>query len=135
MPKETAQNRMLSQALSLLARAEELHRVTFGLGPVPAWEPPLDLIETDSEVLAYVALPGVDMSSVEISAESGFLVLRGYRQRPPEWRTAGFLRLELPNGPFERKVRIPDGHYQVSSREGQGCLIIRMRKLRSSCDD
>ena len=91
----TSQNLMFQAALRLISRVDDLRRLDFALGSDQAWEPPLDLIETDTEVLAYVAVPGVDISTVEIETENGTLVVRGERQRPAEWVSAGILRLGL----------------------------------------
>ena len=124
----TSQNLMFQAALRLIARVDDLRRLDFGLGSERAWEPPLDLIETGTEVLAYVAVPGVDVSTVEIETENGTLVVRGERRRPIEWVSAGILRLELPWGPFRREVRVPTG-CRLSSREtANGYLIIRLAK-------
>ena len=53
---------MWSQACEMLARAERLHRQSFGLqrtrSHVPAWEPPVDVLETAREVLVFVACRG-----------------------------------------------------------------------------
>src|SRR5437868_4375928 len=51
---------MWSEAVEALARAEKLHRQLFEPvqrgGMAAAWEPPADLIETDKEVVAILAL-------------------------------------------------------------------------------
>ena len=43
----------------------------------PAWEPPVDILETEFEVLALVALPGVNAESAEAVIEDGDLVIAG----------------------------------------------------------
>lgn len=124
----TSQNLMFQAALRLISRVDDLRRLDFTLGSDQTWEPPLDLIETDTKVLAYVAVPGVDISTVEIETENGTLVVRGERQRPAEWVSAGILRLELPWGPFRREVRVPTC-CRLSSREAiSGYLIICLAK-------
>lgn len=128
MPSKTAENRMLSHAIRLLSRVDDLRRLGFDLGDPGYWEPPLDLIETEAEIVAYVALPGVEISEVKISAENGVLVLWGQRNRPPEWRDAGILRLELPWGAFERRIKIPDGCTLVKKLAVQGYLVIHLKK-------
>lgn len=124
----TSQNLMLKAALRLLARVEDLRRLDFALGLEQAWEPPLDLIETETEVVAYVAVPGVEVSTVEIETDEGTLRVRGVRQRPAEWVSAGILRLELPWGPFRREVRVPTGCRLSSLKAVRGYLIIRLAK-------
>ena len=63
MNRDFARDWMWSEACEMLARAERLHRELFrptGLAErLPVWEPPVDIIETDREVLVLVALPGV----------------------------------------------------------------------------
>jgi HSP20 family molecular chaperone IbpA len=124
---------MLSEAIAALAEAERMHRQLFrpprGEGPGPCWEPPADVLETDKEVLVFVALPGVDPDRVEAEIEDGQLVVRGRRVLPPELRNATIHRLELPQGRFERRVPLPAGHYLVRHYAGYGCLIFALEKL------
>ena len=49
----------------------------------PAWEPPVDILETEFEVLVLVALPGVDAESAQAVIEDGDLVIAGTRTVPP----------------------------------------------------
>src|SRR5450631_3349287 len=91
---------MWSEACAMLARAEGLHRELFRpigpSAPAPAWEPPVDILETDHEVLVLVALPGVDPERVEAVIDGSDLVFAGTRVYPSELRTAIIHRLELP---------------------------------------
>lgn len=121
----------------MLARAERLHREVFR--PVrtpsrrPAWEPPVDVIETGREVLVLVALPGVDPEKVLIAIEEGDLVIAGSRVLPVELQTAVIHRLELPQGRFERRIPLPSGRYSsVQHANTQGCVVIRLEKAEVS---
>jgi HSP20 family molecular chaperone IbpA len=122
------QNVMFSRALRLLSEVDDMRRLDFGLGAAGVWEPALDLIETRTEIRAYVALPGVDTSTIDVRAEGGTLVIRGERPRPAEWASAALLRLELPWGPFERHVRVPNGCEMISREVVRGHLVIRLTK-------
>ena len=96
----------------------------------PAWEPPVDVLETDREVLVLIALPGVDPDRVEAVIEDGDLVVAGARVLPRELRTAIIHRLELPQGRFERRVPLPAGRYGgVRRAVANGCLLITLRKI------
>ena len=127
-------NWMLSEAIDSLARAERLHQQFFSLQSAagarePSWEPPIDVLETDREFLILVALPGVDPDQVEAVIENGTLVIRGHRVLPAELRNARIHRLELPQGRFERRVKLPPGRYSAVSRSASdGCLIISLQK-------
>jgi len=121
----------------MLARAERMHREMFRPGrygtPTPAWEPPVDMIETERAVLVLVALPGVDPEQVHAAIDGGDLVVAGSRVLPGELRTAVIHRLELPQGRFERRVRLPAGRYSgVHRAEAHGCIVITLEKAGGS---
>ena len=123
---------MWSEACEMLARAERLHRQSFRLRSsmrAPAWEPPVDVLETEREVLVLVALPGVKMDTVEAAIDDGELAIVGVRTLPPALRDAVIHRLELPQGRFERRVELPPGRYSNVRRAAvDGCLVISLEK-------
>jgi HSP20 family protein len=123
---------MWSEACEMLARAERLHREMFRPGPgaqVPSWEPPADILETEWAVLVLVALPGVHVDRVEAAIVDGDLLIAGTRTLPRELVTATIHRLELPQGRFERRLRLPPGRYSaVERRSVDGCLLITLTK-------
>lgn len=124
---------MWADAVELLGRIERLrsqgHSPALAHGGVPGWEPPVDLIETDHEVIVLVALPGVDPQAAEAFIEEGVLVVRGRRELPEVFRAARIHRLELPQGRFERRLRLPAGRYHdVRRSAGEGCLVVTLRK-------
>ncbi len=123
---------MWSEAVEILARAERMHRELFRPAagrPIPTWEPPVDVLETEHEVLVLVALPGVDLEQVETVIEGSYLVVAGSRTLPAELATAVIHRLELPQGRFERRVRLPNGRYGTVRRAAaQGCVLITLQK-------
>ena len=125
---------MWSEALSMLARAERMHQQMFQPAlrhTAVAWEPPVDVLETEREVLVLAALPGVDVAKVEAAIEGGALVIAGQRTLPPELHSARIHRLELPQGRFERRVALPPGRYDgVRRAEAHGCLVISLTKLK-----
>ena len=120
----------------MLARAERMHRELFRPAagrPIPTWEPPVDVLETEREVLVLVALPGVEPDQVETVIEGARLVVTGHRVLPPELATAVIHRLELPQGRFERRIRLPRGRYRdVGRSTANGCLMITLTKAERS---
>lgn len=126
-------NWMWSEACEMLARAERMHREFFRpartAARLPAWEPPVDVLETDRAVLVFIALPGVDPDRVEAVIEDDCLLVAGLRVLPAELQTATIHRLELPQGRFERRVRLPAGRYvNVRRAMANGCLLITLDK-------
>jgi HSP20 family protein len=124
---------MWSEALDLLARAESMRRQAFqprrAQFDQPCWEPPVDVFETEDEVVVITALPGVDPAEVSTILEEGALAIRGVRSVPPELRTSTIHRLELPQGCFQRRVEIPPGRYDEVARSARnGCVVVTLRK-------
>jgi HSP20 family molecular chaperone IbpA len=123
-------NWMLSEAIGSLARAERLHQQFFGLQSAdsPCWEPPIDVLETNEELLIFVALPGVDTDQVAAVIEGRILTISGNRTLPPELRNAHIHRLELPQGRFERRIALPPGRFTISRSAMHGCVVFRLAK-------
>lgn len=124
---------MFSEACEMLARADRLHKQLFqplrSVRQRPAWEPPADVLETEREVLIIVALPGVNADRVEAAIDDGDLILAGTRTLPRELGTAVIHRLELPQGRFERRLRLPAGRYKdIRRTSSDGCLVIVLTK-------
>lgn len=118
----------------MIARADRMHRELFrpvgAMAQVPTWQPPVDILETDHEVLVLVALPGVDAEQAEaVIEDDGYLVIGGTRVLPPALRTATIHRLELPQGRFYRRLPLPPGRYSdVRRATVDGCLLITLQK-------
>jgi HSP20 family molecular chaperone IbpA len=124
---------MWSEACDSLARAERLHRQFFQPRRPGTWEPPVDILETEREVLLFFALPGVSIDQVEAVIDGADLVVAGTRALPPQLRTAIIHRIELPQGRFERRVRLPAGRYRdVARATADGCLVITLRKAEAA---
>jgi HSP20 family protein len=132
MAKKEFRQWMWFEALERLSQAQRLHQQFFTVqqGVQPAWEPPIDLLETEREVLIFFALPGVAPDAVEVVIEDNCLVVSGKRVLPEELRTALIHRLELPQGRFERRVVLPRHRYESVNRTAiNGCLLITLHKL------
>jgi len=124
---------MWSEAFEMLARAERLHHEFFrpahSSAGAPSWEPPIDVMETEDELQVLVALPGVDPEGIEAALDGPDLVVAGRRILPACLRTAIIHRLEIPQGRFERRMRLPAGRYSDIRRAMvNGCLLITLQK-------
>lgn len=133
MASRDAEIWMWADACAVLARADRMQRQFFQLQQsnvrAPAWEPPVDVLETAQEVLVFVALPGVDVDRVEAVIEDGHLLIGGVRMLPRELQNAVIHRIELPQGRFERRVPLPAGRYSDVRRSSlDGCLLISLHK-------
>lgn len=125
----------MAQACEWLEQAERLHRQFFRLGaPVGArtvWEPPIDVIEDEDWITIFVALPGVEPHSVEVSMDPSGLLVRAERRLPLDDRDCVIRQLEIPHGHFERRIDLPQTRLEPARREWvNGCLVLELRKIR-----
>ena len=104
--------------------------------PLPARAPrsrgsrPSTSSRPNARCLVLVALPGVDFDEVKASINQGELLISGSRTYPEEMQTAIIHRLELPQGRFERRVRLPAGRYSAIHRSASnGHLLITLAKI------
>ena len=124
---------MWAEACAMIERAEQLHRQFFqpGLAAVSraCWEPPVDIFESERDLLIVVALPGVESQDIEISSEPGELLVTGARRLPAAAQGTEIQRLEIPHGRFERRVPLPAARWQLSrSTLVDGCLLLSLTK-------
>jgi HSP20 family protein len=128
MPR-SARDVMWSEALARLARTDRLHRDDFR-PTASGWEPPIDVLETEAELLVVVALPGVKADDIEVVIGAGEVLVRGTRRWPMLQRPARVHRIELPHGRFERRLPLPPGTFQLVGQDlADGCLILTLRRL------
>ena len=125
----SARDVMWSEALAILARSDRVHREVFW-PTAGGWEPPIDILETETELLVIVALPGVQREDMEFAIADGELLVGGIRRWPTLKRPARVHRIELPHGRFERRVPLPPGAFQlVGTDYVDGCLSVNLRRL------
>src|SRR6516225_5384707 len=102
MARDVPRDWMWSEACEMLARAERLHRELFrpaaAQAQLPVWEPPVDILETEFEVLALVALPGVDPNDAQAAIEDACLGIAGMRAVLQQLRSATIQRREVGQG-------------------------------------
>lgn len=72
-----------------------------------AWEPAVDVAETETEVVVLVELAGVKWEAVELVVERNTLRVRGQRPEGQHGSKRKCHRLEIYWGPFERVVPLP----------------------------
>jgi len=130
---------MWSEALSLLEQADRLQRqfIRPAAAQAPAWEPPVDIVETADSVWVHVALPGTAADSIAVKLEPGAITISAHRPFPigaSESQCAARIHaLEIPYGRFERRIGLPTQALTLSARKLQdGCLTLTFSKKESS---
>lgn len=125
---------MWAQACEMLDQAERLHRRFFQLHRLaasrPAFEPPVDIMETADLVRITVVLPGIPPEAIEVAVADDTLVVSGERPLAFDPDTTVIHRLEIPYGRFERQIPLPPGRYRIGEPEHRlGCLTITLHKI------
>ncbi|SRR5579884_723399 len=72
------------------------------------WVPPVDIVETENELVVKADLPDVKFEDIHVSMENGTLTLTGERKFEKKSEKAGYHRMERAYGSFERVFTLPD---------------------------
>jgi HSP20 family protein len=93
---------------------EQMDRLFQALGgapaalTAPAFLPPIAVWESQSEVIVYIDVPGVERDRIEVAVQNNVLTIAGHR--PPPVANGHRLRFgERPIGAFRRVVPLPLG--------------------------
>src|SRR5262249_17460117 len=134
MISDDPRNWMWTEACAMLERAERLHRQFFepnlSSDRTGSWGPPVDVFESESEIVIVVALPGVGPGDLALEIDGSALVIRGHRPLPDAARNAAIRRLEIPYGRFERRIQFGGAtRLALGERElADGCLVLTLTK-------
>ena len=98
------------------------------------WEPPTDIIETDSEIVVVVDIAGMSGKDISVVTDGTLLRISGTRRSLSAPGIKQFHMLEIQCGPFGRAIELPSrvDPLKVSAHYAKGLLHIRIRKLAPS---
>lgn len=101
--------------------------------PTTVWSPAVDIRETDSELIVYAAVPGLDKGDVGLEVKENTLVING-RMRPLGSDEDAWVRRELPRGEFYRAFALPTevDSSKVRATMKHGVLEIRLPKAEQA---
>lgn len=121
---------VLRRINSLMQLRQEVEALSHGT----PWVPPADWLETDTELLLIMDVPGVEKDAFELLEEENAIVVRGSRPAPEV--DGAFLSVERPQGSFQRTFSLPvetvpgSGQAQVRA----GVLVVRFEKRHKIID-
>ena len=95
------------------------------------WVPPVDIFETEQELILKADVPDLKFEDIEVRLENGTLTIRGERKfesHKPE--DGGWHRLERSYGHFERVFTLPDtvAAEGVKAEYKNGVLTVNLPK-------
>jgi len=94
------------------------------------WLPPVDIYETEEEIVIMSELPGMKEEDLDIQVTDGVLTLKGEKRYPEEGDRDNFYRLERSYGKFNRSFAIPNtvDIASVKANLKDGLLKITLQK-------
>ena len=133
MDESDSERWMWDRARAQMDQHRRLKRKYADLGETrsgkPAFEPSVDIFETEGEFWILVALPGVSPEALTVNLEDGLLSVSGRRPMPEVFRKTTVHRLEIPYGTFERRLPLPPGDYRLGQVQmPHGCAVIQVSK-------
>jgi HSP20 family protein len=104
----------------------------FGEGDLSTrtWAPPVDIYETENDIVLKAELPGVDPKDVEVRVEDNTLYLKGERKFEKEVKDENYHRVERAYGSFARSFTLPNSidSENVKADYKDGLLTLTMPK-------
>ena len=101
-----------------------------GNGESRTWIPPIDVWETEDEVVYALDLPGMSEDDVAVELDDGSLTISGTRERKDEVSKDGLYRYERRFGSFSRTIGLPQGVTEdaVKAQYANGVLELHVKK-------
>jgi HSP20 family protein len=98
------------------------------------WSPPVDVYETENELVFRADLPGVSSQDLEVRVENQTLKIAGERKFDKGDGNRGFHRIERNYGNFGRSFAVPDvfDTEKVSAAYKDGVLTVSLPKKETA---
>jgi len=98
------------------------------------WNPPVDVYESNDNIILKVDLPEVNQDDVDISVQGNTLTIRGERKRENEVQEKDYYRMERSYGTFMRSFSLPNtvDAEKIDANFSQGVLKVTLPKREES---
>jgi len=95
-------------------------------------EIPIDLYQTEDELVIRAPIAGTKMEDLDISIEGDVIIINGKREEPEEEGKIDYFTKECYFGPFSRKIISPVeiDPSQAKAKIKEGILIVRIPKIK-----
>lgn len=101
-------------------RAAEMNELTF----------PIDVSESENEIVVKAVLPGVKPDDVDISVSEGVLTIKGQSRFEQKTEKENYYRKEIRYGAFSRSIALPTHveHERAEAEFADGILAVHLPK-------
>lgn len=99
-----------------------------------AWQPPVDIVETEHAYEVRAELPGIAKEDVQLSLENNILTLSGERKFEKDVEKGNFHRIERAYGTFNRSFTLPArvSTERVEAKYDNGLLTVVIPKAEEA---
>jgi HSP20 family protein len=104
-----------------------------GHADLAAWAPPVDIYETENELVLKVDLPDLQDKDIDVRVENNMLTIRGERKFD-DVNEENYLRVERAYGSFMLSFSLPNtvSSENIHAEYRNGVLTLHMAKLEES---
>ena len=104
-----------------------------GHADLATWAPPVDIYETENELVVKVDLPDLQEKDIDVRVENNMLTIRGERKFD-DVHEDNYLRVERAYGSFMRSFSLPNtiSSENIRAEYHNGVLSLHMAKLEES---
>ena len=105
-----------------------------GHADLATWAPPVDIYETENELVIKADLPDLEEKDIDVRVENNSLTIRGERKFEKDVNEDNYLRVERAYGPFTRSFSLPNTVSSESIRADyrNGVLTLHLTKREES---
>src|SRR5258706_14190866 len=105
-----------------------------GHADLATWAPPVDIYETENELVLKADLPDFEEKDIDVRVEDNLVTIRGERKFEKDVNEDNYLRVERTYGPFTRSFSLPNTVSPESIRADyrNGVLTLHLTKREES---
>jgi len=98
------------------------------------WSPPVDIVETEDDLVLKADLPDVKLEDIDVHVENETLSIKGERRFEKEANGKGYHRIERSYGSFVRSFSVPSSvdTEKVSADYKNGVLTVKLPKKEAA---
>ena len=135
----TITRRDQSRGLTLQDEVNRLFEDNFtrersGHADLATWAPPVDIYETENELVVKAELPDFQDKDIDVRITNNTLTIRGERKFEKDLKEENYLRIERAYGSFVRSFSLPNtvSAENIRADYRNGVLTLHMAKREES---
>jgi HSP20 family protein len=131
--REQSNSLMLQDQVNRLFE-DNFTRDRSGHADLATWAPPVDIYETENELVVKADLPDLQEKDIDVRVANNTLTIRGERKLEKDVNVDNYLRIERAYGSFMRSFSLPTtvSTENIRAEYRNGVLTLHMAKREES---